>query len=258
MSAMLDSLRNWFYGRKPNEQILVLLGGLALVYTVADNLLVTPMSAYHKRLKETTDKQYRTTEKMRNELINLYRDDPELVRKQLLEKLGETQVRLTEEEKATQEVEKILVGPRQIMDVLGGMLLAHTSVTIQHIENLPVVSLKPAPTPVITTDDKTKPAEPKKKDLVTKVLEGDGDGLAGAEEGADDVAAADQQVFRHSIRVTLRGKYVDIVRYLQAVETLPWRIFWDAMALESNDYPWSLVTVEFHTLSTDEAWFKVS
>lgn len=263
MSAVLDNLRNWFYGRKPNEQILILLGGLALVYTLADNLLITPMTAYHKKMKDTTDKQFRSTEKMRSELANLYRDDPEIVRKQLLEKLGETQARLTVEEKATLETEKSLVGPRQIMDVLGGMLQVHPSVSIQHIENLPVISLKKSVQDAKKADDAKKVEEskkaddPKKKDLITKVLESQGEDQAAAESG-EDIAVADQEVFRHSIRVTLRGKYVDIIRYLQAVETLPWRIFWDELSLEANDYPRALVTVEFHTLSTDEAWFKVS
>lgn len=255
MSAVMDQLRNWFYGRKPNEQILVLLGGLALVYTLADNLLVTPMTAYQKKLKDTTDRQYRSTEQMRAALANLYRDDPEIVRKQVLDELGEAQVRLADEESATREVEKNLVGPAQIMDVLGGMLLAHKSVSIRQIENLPVIALKKSPASPVGSDAPTNAGEPKKKDLITKVLEGEGNPSAVAD---GDRVVAQQEVFRHSIRVTLQGKYVDIVRYLRAVEALPWRVMWDAMALESSEYPLSTVTVEFHTLSTDAAWFRVS
>lgn len=261
MSPGITALRDWFGGRKPNEQVLILLGALALVYVVADNLLMTPMTTYQKKLKEATDRQYKHTTKLRTELQVLYRDDPEIARRQVLDKLEDTQLRLKNEEKALAKVEKNLVGPQQIMDVLGGLLRTQSAVSIDQIENLPVVSLRrddSKSTDAVGEIEVEKVEAPKKKDLITKVLEsGDSDTL-GTVEGEEAEITVDQVVFRHSLRVTLRGKYVDILRFLQTVETLPWRIFWDALVLESVEYPVSLVTVEFHTLSTDEAWFKVS
>jgi MSHA biogenesis protein MshJ len=47
------------------------------------------------------------------------------------------------------------------------------------------------------------------------------------------------------------------LRYLQALEKLPWRFFWDSVSYQVMEYPDSVVRLELHTLSLSEDWIGV-
>ncbi|MFL0799982.1 MAG: hypothetical protein K6L80_06020 [Agarilytica sp.] len=59
-------------------------------------------------------------------------------------------------------------------------------------------------------------------------------------------------VFKHSVVVALEGKYFDVVSYLSALESLPWKFYWESIDYEVNQYPKARVLIEVYTLSTDE------
>jgi len=65
------------------------------------------------------------------------------------------------------------------------------------------------------------------------------------------------RLYRHSLVLTLRGSYLDCLRYLEAVERLPWRIHWSRLELSSDEYPHNDVVIELTTLSLDEEWIGV-
>ena len=47
------------------------------------------------------------------------------------------------------------------------------------------------------------------------------------------------------------------LRYLQALEALPWRFFWDSVDYQVIAYPQSTVRLKLHTLSLSEDWIGV-
>lgn len=59
-------------------------------------------------------------------------------------------------------------------------------------------------------------------------------------------------VFKHSVVVELEGKYFDVVNYLSALESLPWKIYWQGIDYEVLNYPKAKVLIEVYTLSTEE------
>lgn len=65
------------------------------------------------------------------------------------------------------------------------------------------------------------------------------------------------KLYRHSLVLTLRGTYLDCLRYLKAVETLPWHIYWSRIELATDEYPVNDITIELTTLSLDEEWIGV-
>jgi MSHA biogenesis protein MshJ len=76
----------------------------------------------------------------------------------------------------------------------------------------------------------------------------------------DESAAAgsgEPMLYRHGLTLELEGSYVDCLRYLEAVERLPWRLYWGALQLETVDYPMNAIRVDIFTLSLEEDWIGV-
>jgi MSHA biogenesis protein MshJ len=64
-------------------------------------------------------------------------------------------------------------------------------------------------------------------------------------------------IYKHGMRIELRGTYLDMVRYLKGLESLPWKVFWGQVTLESERYPISRLTLVIYTLSTREGWIGI-
>ncbi|MDX1481066.1 MAG: hypothetical protein R3315_05280 [Woeseiaceae bacterium] len=60
--------------------------------------------------------------------------------------------------------------------------------------------------------------------------------------------------YRHSLEIEMEGDYPTCVDYLTAVESLPWRLYWQALDVEALDYPINRIRLELSTLSLDEDW----
>jgi MSHA biogenesis protein MshJ len=64
-------------------------------------------------------------------------------------------------------------------------------------------------------------------------------------------------LYRHSLVLELKGSYLDCLRYLAAVERLPWHIYWSRLELAADQYPVNDIRIEIATLSLDEEWIGV-
>lgn len=65
------------------------------------------------------------------------------------------------------------------------------------------------------------------------------------------------RVFRHRVELVVRGEYFALLGYLQRLEGLDWQLQWDALAIETVDYPRAEITLELSTLSLAEDWVGV-
>lgn len=63
--------------------------------------------------------------------------------------------------------------------------------------------------------------------------------------------------FRHGIALEVRGSFHATLRYLEAVEALPWRFFWERVELQVEKHPVSRTTIVLHTLSLREGLLGV-
>lgn len=60
--------------------------------------------------------------------------------------------------------------------------------------------------------------------------------------------AGETGYYRHGLAVDVRGSYLDTLRYLEALEKLKWRFFWESVELEVLDHPTSHVRIIVYTL----------
>ncbi len=64
-------------------------------------------------------------------------------------------------------------------------------------------------------------------------------------------------LYLHSAQIVVEGSYGDLLQYLEAVERLPWRIYWSDAALEVREYPHIRMTVTMYTLGLEDTWLSV-
>jgi MSHA biogenesis protein MshJ len=74
------------------------------------------------------------------------------------------------------------------------------------------------------------------------------------EKPGPDAAA---MLYRHRMQIELRGSYLDTVKFLRAVQELPWSFYWDGVVVESEEYPQTRIVVTISTLSLKEGWIGV-
>ena len=80
---------------------------------------------------------------------------------------------------------------------------------------------------------------------------------AASQSPAADLSAGQKQVFKHGIQITVRGGYLDMLRYLAALEKMPVQMFWGEVSLSVEKYPDAVLTLTLYTLSLDKIWLTV-
>ncbi len=76
--------------------------------------------------------------------------------------------------------------------------------------------------------------------------------LAPSEEKQEEAA-----IYRHVLEVKFSGKFQDILKYMQTLENLDWKLIWDEIEIITDEYPLITVKVVISTLSTRKEWVGV-
>ncbi len=69
-----------------------------------------------------------------------------------------------------------------------------------------------------------------------------------AQDGANTI------FFKHGLELEFEGGYFAALEYLEQIENLPWRIYWQVLELEVLEYPRNRIRIEVSTLSPYEEW----
>lgn len=64
-------------------------------------------------------------------------------------------------------------------------------------------------------------------------------------------------IYRHGISFTIKGRYVDLLRYLEKLESMSWQVNWDTASLSSDNYPESTLSLDIYTLSLEKDWMRI-
>jgi len=76
-------------------------------------------------------------------------------------------------------------------------------------------------------------------------------------DDANNEKKNDNIVFRHGVVIEFKGKYLDTLKYLKAIENMPWRFYWGGLKYTVDEYPDAHVTITLYTLSLNEGWVGV-
>ena len=125
-----------------------------------------------------------------------------------------------------------LIPPEHMVQVIQDVLSRQRGVSLVSLHNKSVTSLVQSAAPAPTTN--TQP-----------------DGMQGT------VEETMSGPFVHPVEIVVEGSYLDVLAYLQALESLDWRFYWKVLDLETKNYPTNRVRIELSTLSMDKDWIGV-
>ena len=76
-------------------------------------------------------------------------------------------------------------------------------------------------------------------------------------EAKDETVRPEVILYRHPLHLELEGRYLDVLAYLQDLQKLPQRLFWDGLHIEmSETYPQALIQIDVYTLSLEKGWIS--
>jgi MSHA biogenesis protein MshJ len=114
-----------------------------------------------------------------------------------------------------------LIEPERMVQVIHDVLSNQRGVTLVTLRNKPVTALvEPAP-------------------------------------AADGTVPEISGPYVHRVELVIEGRYLDIMRYLKALEALPWQFYWRSLDLRTTTYPLNRVQIELSTLSLEKDWIGV-
>ena len=240
-SNSIDGFKKQYFSLSKGIRRLLISGLLAAVYAVLDMAVIQPMMEEYSEVTRSIESVKAQSKGFAAQLLDLKGTagiDPSLSDKKQLEVAT---IKLTELENSITEATSNFVKPAQMSQFLKDLIKRSGKLKLVEMENISPDSI------IVTTTKETTPIpDPaqKGKKTVTKV------------EPVIKVIGEDK-VYKHRVRLTLRGKYPDIAAYLKAIESMPWKVFWQELSLETEQYPNSLVTLEIYTLSLDKKWLTL-
>ena len=69
----------------------------------------------------------------------------------------------------------------------------------------------------------------------------------------DPPAQETDELFRHSVSVKLSGGFTALISYLEALENLQWKFYWDELNYRVQQYPNAEIELKVYTLSNHKA-----
>jgi MSHA biogenesis protein MshJ len=203
------------------ERALIFVAVLAVLYAIAANLVFAPFGADKNRLERQLRAKHDEIQAIEAQTQALVSGGGAGGTPEKRERLATLETRLRVLDETLGKVTGGLVAPKEMARLVEQVLARSKRLEIVKLESLP-------PTPVAA---------------------------AAPAAGAAPVAAG--AVYKHGMRVELRGGYMDILAYLRELEGLPWKVFWGQATLESEKYPVSHLTLVIYTLSTREGWIGI-
>ena len=216
-----DQVSEWWERRKPREQLLVIAVAALTLLFAADALLLRPLRIQiadsSKRLAGT-----------RSELAALQQQVEERDRagsEQLRAREADLKARLAAAESDVRRAQIDLVAPQNMARQLAAIL--------QRFPELRVVGMQSeSPMPF---DDRA---------------DGSGKEPVNAEARAS-------MLYEHGLELTVEGRYLDLIAYLQQLERTPYKIYWRDLDLKVNAQGVPVTKVRFFTLSKGPKWLTL-
>lgn len=230
-------------GLSLRERVIIFTMIAVLTIAMFNALLLDPLFAKQKRLSQLLKSNQAQVDQMQAQMrqtINA-QQDPDAANRA---RLKEVQQQLDHMHARLLDMEKGLVSPDRMPALLGDIL--------RRDNRLKLVSLKTLPPSPLTETDRLNTAT-----SVEKVALSSGSSMKNAETAAANAGLEADGVFRHGVEIVVQGNYLDMVQYMETLQSMPWQLFWSKAALQVEEYPRSRLTLTLYTLSLDKKWLNL-
>jgi MSHA biogenesis protein MshJ len=173
-------------------------------------------------------------------LLQAKRDDEH---SPLRDRLAQLKQQLQEQDGYLQSRRDRLIEPNKMADLLKQVLNKNGRLQLVELKTLPVSLLI----------EKPQAADIAAQPTAANFPNGP---LRQAQDGQKQ-PGSQKQIFKHGVRITVRGGYLDLMRYVTALEKMPAQMFWGEASLSVEKYPDAVFTLTVYTLSLDKTWLAV-
>ena len=228
------------------ERVMAFGASAALVIFLLFSLFLNPLFTKQKLLNETMATDQQMIAGIDAEILLKISGngvDPDARDRKELERLHQELTRLTNTLRMAQGG---LVPPERIVFLLERLLKQQPRlrlVSLKTLPSAPVAGAAPKAGAASTALSATPPAA----------------GTPPAATGTPPapVLKSAPLLYRHGVEVVLRGGYIDMVNYMEALETMPTHVFWGDAKLEVEQYPNASLRLTLFTLSLDDKWISL-
>lgn len=202
-------------------------GAVALVLmTLLQVFLLNPVLSRRAELSAQISQQEDETKAIQARIQSLVKPgapDKDAINRDRLKLLRAQMAQL---DRQFEQQQKQFVAPEKMAAMLQSMIVKNRKLQLVSLRNLPGTRLTPG---------------------------------AGAPPTAAGQAQAGgaREVFRHTVELSVKGSYFDLLDYLAALERMPQRLFWQELDLSVAQYPQSVLKLTIYTLSLEKSWLTV-
>ncbi|MDP2806296.1 MAG: type II secretion system protein GspM [Gallionellaceae bacterium] len=215
-------------GMSLRERTLIFAAAAFLLVSVINSFFLDPLLAKQKKLSLQVVQQQEKMKEIQSQMEALMQAKKDDASSPLRERLKLIKEQIAEGETYLKNRRDKLVPPEKMGDLLEQVLSKNGRLQLVGLETLAVAPL----------------IEP----LATKAALG---------ATATKPIAQDKQVFKHGVKITVRGSYSDLLQYLTELERLPTQMFWGSIKLNVVQHPSAELTITLYTLSLDTTWLQV-
>jgi len=222
------------------ERIMVFGASAALLIFMVVYLFVDPLLTRRKALADTIAQRQQAVAAIDVEMAQrmaAHAGDPNQQDRIRLERIRQEVQQMRQSLQATQNG---LVAPERIVPMLQQLLKQQA--------NLRLVSLATLPSGAMGQGGH----------VATKAAPSAPAAVPAGQSPADaEPAKAPALLYRHGVEIVLRGNYLDMVNYMDAVEAMPAHVFWGKVNMQVEQYPNATLSLTLYTLSLDEKWIAL-
>lgn len=210
------------------ERAMVFGAAAAVIVFVLYALLLDPLFARQKILRSQISQQQNNMLGIDSEIMATVQAaaiDPDKADRARLAAIKANSARLSDQ---LRSVHNSLVAPESIAPLLERILKANSRLRLVGVKSLPVIPY-----------NGSFEADPTQLDAAVAA------------------AGAGRAIYAHGVEVTVRGNYLDMVDYMDALEGMPSQLFWGKAQLDVEAYPDARLSLTLYTLSLDKKWMTL-
>ncbi len=211
------------------ERAMIFLAAAFVLISLMNALLLDPLLRKQQALSQKVVQQQVEMKAQQAAIQALLNAKHTNQNSPLHQRIADLQQQLQEQKQYLSDRSDRLVQPEQIAHLLEQVLQQQDKLQLLKLETLPLAPLIESP-PVATNNGgaQTLPVKDSKK-----------------------------EIFKHGVKITVRGSYLDVLRYLTALENMPSQMFWGEVVYKVDAYPDAVVSLTLFTLSLDKTWLAV-
>lgn len=223
MQEKIDQFVAKVDGMTLRERAMIFAAAAFAIVSLINTFFLDPLLAKQKSLSSQVIQQQEKMKETQAQLTALLQAKQADEHAPQRERIRQLRDQIAEGDAYLKATQDKLVPPEKMAALLEQVLAKNTSLQLVALDTLPVTLF----------------IEPSAADVANKVV------------------VQEKQIFKHGVKMTVRGNYAELMQYLAALEKMPTQMFWGMAKLTVVQYPNAELTLTLYTLSLDKTWLQV-